>query len=141
MSTHAQVASSTPADRLKEKIKARTAKVGIIGLGYVGLPLTLLYSEQKFPVTGFDIDQRKVDTLNTGGSYIYRILPGEIALARQQGFAVGACRWIESSGGRDCERALQLDLQSCRSRLVSSCGGDDQAARKHLSLREYRSGQ
>ena len=87
MSTHAQVASSTPADRLKEKIQARTAKVGIIGLGYVGLPLTLLYSEQKFPVTGFDIDQRKVDTLNTGGSYIYRILPGEIALARQQGFA------------------------------------------------------
>src|SRR6516162_51428 len=86
MSTHAQVASSTPADRLKEKIKARTAKVGIIGLGYVGLPLTLLYSEQKFPVTGFDIDQRKVDTLAQGGSYIFRISPEEIQSAKGSGF-------------------------------------------------------
>jgi UDP-N-acetyl-D-glucosamine dehydrogenase len=90
MSTHAQVARFTPADSLEQKIQARSAKVGIIGLGYVGLPLALLYSEQKFPVTGFDIDRRKVDTLNSGGSYIYRILPTEIALAREQGFAATA---------------------------------------------------
>ncbi|MBV8205882.1 MAG: nucleotide sugar dehydrogenase [Acidobacteria bacterium] len=85
MSTQAQVAHF-PAETLKENVQARTAKVGIIGLGYVGLPLALLYSDQKFPVTGFDIDRRKVDTLNTGGSYIYRILPGEIAAARKHGF-------------------------------------------------------
>jgi UDP-N-acetyl-D-glucosamine dehydrogenase len=64
--------------------------VGIIGLGYVGLPLALLYSEQKFRVTGFDIDQRKVDTLNTGGSYIFRITPEEIGGARQSGFKATA---------------------------------------------------
>ena len=61
-------------------------KVGIIGLGYVGLPLALLYSEQKFPVTGFDIDQRKVDTLANGGTYIFRITPAEIAAAKANGF-------------------------------------------------------
>src|SRR6202161_4697160 len=58
---------------LKRKIDARTAKVGIIGMGYVGLPLALLFSEQGFPVTGFDIDSAKVSALNAGGSYIVRI--------------------------------------------------------------------
>jgi len=60
--------------------------VAIIGLGYVGLPLALLYSEQNFPVTGFDVDTHKVETLNQGGSYIFRILPAEIQAAREQGF-------------------------------------------------------
>jgi UDP-N-acetyl-D-glucosamine dehydrogenase len=64
--------------------------VGIIGMGYVGLPLALLFSEQKFPVTGFDIDQNKVSTLNQGGSYIYRIPSTEIQAAQRQGFQATA---------------------------------------------------
>jgi len=80
-------ASATHFSELKGKIEQRQAKVGIIGLGYVGLPLALLYSEQDFPVTGFDIDARKVGTLNGGGSYIYRITPPEIQKARAQGFS------------------------------------------------------
>src|ERR1700745_2597903 len=71
---------------LKNKIELRQARVAVIGLGYVGLPLALLYSEQKFPVTGFDIDQRKVSTLEQGGSYIYRIPATEIQEARARGF-------------------------------------------------------
>jgi UDP-N-acetyl-D-glucosamine dehydrogenase len=54
-------------------------------MGYVGLPLALLYTEQRFQVAGFDIDQRKVDTLNAGGSYIFRITPTEIQTARAGG--------------------------------------------------------
>lgn len=69
-----------------EKTQSRELRVGIIGLGYVGLPLTLLFSEQRFRVTGFDVDQKKVDTLSAGGSYIYRILPEEIAAAKSSGF-------------------------------------------------------
>jgi UDP-N-acetyl-D-glucosamine dehydrogenase len=80
-------ATDTLFDQLLSKIRQRQARVGIIGLGYVGLPLALLYSEQKFPVTGFDIDAHKVNTLNQGGSYIYRITPGEIQAARAQGFS------------------------------------------------------
>jgi UDP-N-acetyl-D-glucosamine dehydrogenase len=76
----------TSVDQLKSKIQQRHAKVGIIGMGYVGLPLALLYSEQKFQVTGFDIDQRKVDTLAKGGSYIYRITTDEIQAAKAHGF-------------------------------------------------------
>ena len=56
------------ADLLKTNIETRFAKIGIIGMGYVGLPLALLFSEQKFRVTGFDIDNAKVETLNRGGS-------------------------------------------------------------------------
>lgn len=71
---------------LQTKIEARTARVGILGLGYVGLPLALLFTERGFRVTGFDIDKKKVDTLNSGGSYIVRIPPAEIAPARERGF-------------------------------------------------------
>src|ERR1700680_1629004 len=81
-----QSAANRSADQLKSKIQKREARVGIIGLGYVGLPLALLYSEQKFPVTGFDIDQRKVDALAKGSSYIYRISSEEIAAAKSAGF-------------------------------------------------------
>jgi UDP-N-acetyl-D-glucosamine dehydrogenase len=82
--------SATHFSELKSKIEQRQARVAIIGLGYVGLPLALLYSENRFPVTGFDIDQRKVSTLNSGGSYIYRIEASEIQQARKQGFTATA---------------------------------------------------
>ena len=86
MSRAFQEASMT-SQEFNNKLRARTAQVGIIGLGYVGLPLALLFNEQHFPVTGFDIDKKKVDTLNAGGSYIYRIPSTEIAVARQGGFS------------------------------------------------------
>jgi UDP-N-acetyl-D-glucosamine dehydrogenase len=70
-----------------DAIKSRTARVGIIGMGYVGLPLALLFSEEGFRVTGFDVDQKKVDTLSVGGSYIYRIVPIEIQSAQRHGFS------------------------------------------------------
>jgi UDP-N-acetyl-D-glucosamine dehydrogenase len=82
-----QSASNRSVDSTKNKIKQRQARVGIIGLGYVGLPLALLFTEQKFTVTGFDIDQRKVDTLAKGGSYIYRIAAEEIQAANSKGFS------------------------------------------------------
>ena len=82
--------SSTLVSELKKKIEQKHARVAVIGLGYVGLPLALLYTEQKFPVTGFDIDERKVSTLQQGGSYIFRIAPTEIEAARAQGFSATA---------------------------------------------------
>src|SRR5581483_6548654 len=75
---------------LVSKVQAREAHVGIIGLGYVGLPLALLFSEQKFPVTGFDIDQKKVDTLSSGGSYFFRIPATDVQAARGRGFSATA---------------------------------------------------
>jgi len=88
MSQQAKPASL--AERLRARIEARQARVGVIGLGYVGLPLALLFSEEKFPVTGFDVDAKKVATLNAGGSYIYRIPPTDIQAARARGFGATA---------------------------------------------------
>jgi UDP-N-acetyl-D-glucosamine dehydrogenase len=67
-------------------LKNRTAKVGVIGLGYVGLPLSLLFAEAGFAVTGFDIDEKKVTDLEAGRSYIFRIPQEEIQSARKHGF-------------------------------------------------------
>ena len=75
---------------LKTRIHARQARIGVIGLGYVGLPLALLYTEEHFSVTGFDIDQHKVKTITSGGSYIHRIPPTEIQGARSRGFCATA---------------------------------------------------
>jgi UDP-N-acetyl-D-glucosamine dehydrogenase len=71
---------------LKQKIEKREARIGIIGMGYVGLPLALLFSDERFRVTGFDIAADKVATLNAGGSYIVRILPADIEKAKKAGF-------------------------------------------------------
>jgi UDP-N-acetyl-D-glucosamine dehydrogenase len=82
-----RTAAERAPDSTINKIEQRKARVGIIGLGYVGLPLALLFTEQKFAVTGFDIDKRKVDTLAQGGSYIYRISSEEIKAANARGFS------------------------------------------------------
>ena len=82
-----QMICATGPEELEAKLLSRTARIGIIGLGYVGLPLALLYSEEKFSITGFDIDLKKVNALNKGDSYIFRILPDEIQSAQQSGFA------------------------------------------------------
>ncbi len=55
---------------LLTKIEARRAHVAIVGLGYVGLPLAVVFAEAGFRVTGIDVDARKVDSLNRGESYI-----------------------------------------------------------------------
>jgi UDP-N-acetyl-D-glucosamine dehydrogenase len=57
-------------DRLLQRIKDRQAVVGVVGLGYVGLPLVLEFVSKGFNVVGLDIDQRKVDALTSGKSYI-----------------------------------------------------------------------
>ena len=71
-------------------METRTARIGIIGMGYVGLPLALLFSSERFQVTGFDIAPDKVKTLNAGGSYIVRILSSEIQQAQKAGFSATA---------------------------------------------------
>ncbi|MDQ7786916.1 MAG: nucleotide sugar dehydrogenase [Thermodesulfovibrionales bacterium] len=58
---------------LMQKIKTKDARIGIIGLGYVGLPLSLAFCRAGFQVSGFDVDQRKVELLREGRSYIKHI--------------------------------------------------------------------
>jgi len=64
---------------LLSKIEDRSAKIGIIGLGYVGLPLALRFCEENFKVIGFDSDPKKVEMLNQGTSYIKHIPSSRIS--------------------------------------------------------------
>jgi UDP-N-acetyl-D-glucosamine dehydrogenase len=77
---------ANPLAELKQKMETREARIGIVGMGYVGLPLALLFSGERFSVTGFDIAPDKVSKLNAGGSYIVRILPQTIQEAQNAGF-------------------------------------------------------
>src|SRR5208337_3324855 len=121
-------------DRVSEftrRIERRQARVAIIGLGYVGLPLALLYVEQNFPVTGFDIDSRKVETLNQVGSYIFRIPPAEIQAARERGFTATS-GYSQLSGMDAIIICVPTPLDQYREPDLSYITGTAQAIAPHL---------
>src|ERR671939_278011 len=60
-------------ERLMRRIESRTAKVAVIGLGYVGIPLALATARAGFPVLGFDIDEGRAAQINRGESFIKHI--------------------------------------------------------------------
>jgi UDP-N-acetyl-D-glucosamine dehydrogenase len=64
---------ATAAELLEEKITRRTARVGVVGLGYVGLPLAVEFAKAGFSVTGIDVQESKVAQLNAGESYVQQI--------------------------------------------------------------------
>ncbi|WAF85599.1 UDP-N-acetyl-D-glucosamine 6-dehydrogenase [Metapseudomonas otitidis] len=68
------------------RLRSKKALIGIVGLGYVGLPLMLRYNAIGYRVLGIDIDESKVAKLNAGQSYIEHIPAGKIAQARDSGF-------------------------------------------------------
>jgi UDP-N-acetyl-D-glucosamine dehydrogenase len=74
-----------------KRFSDKEAMIGIIGLGYVGLPLMLRYNSVGFRVLGIDIDESKVIKLNAGHSYIEHIPDTKIAEARDRGFEATAC--------------------------------------------------
>jgi UDP-N-acetyl-D-glucosamine dehydrogenase len=67
------IATATAAEVLREKLQNRTARVGVIGLGYVGLPLAIEFANAGFSVVGIDLDPKKVASINRGESYIQDI--------------------------------------------------------------------
>src|SRR3989304_6030268 len=66
-------------DKLMSGLQKKTARIGVIGLGYVGLPIVLRFCEERFQVIGFDVDQEKVKSLKAGRSYIRHIPSAKIA--------------------------------------------------------------
>jgi UDP-N-acetyl-D-glucosamine dehydrogenase len=85
MKKPARHTKDTDRSSLFEAIAGGKARIGIIGLGYVGLPLGCLFAEKGFPTTGFDIDPSKVTALNAGRSYIKHIPGKRIAAIRKSG--------------------------------------------------------
>ncbi|WP_272884684.1 nucleotide sugar dehydrogenase [Chromohalobacter canadensis] len=86
-------------NELIERLSDKSAVIGVVGLGYVGLPLLLRYNEVGYKVVGFDIDQEKVDSLNKGESYIEHISHEATKKASENGFEATT----------DFRRASELD--------------------------------
>ena len=82
-------------DHLLAKLDSREAVVGIVGLGYVGLPLMLRFVETGYRVIGIDVDASKDSSLQSGQSYIERISAAAISTARDSGFEV----WRSTAAG------------------------------------------
>ncbi|MBY0522446.1 MAG: nucleotide sugar dehydrogenase [Gemmataceae bacterium] len=78
-STLAPKRTHSLAERLRERIELRTARVAVVGLGYVGLPLAETFAAAGYPVIGFDIDEAKVEHLRAGRSYIGHIPSSRVA--------------------------------------------------------------
>lgn len=78
-------ASSPSYQFLLDRLSTKKAVIGIVGLGYVGLPLSLTYAEKGYQVIGLDIDQSKITSVNSGLSYIHHISSDRVSDARQNG--------------------------------------------------------
>ena len=91
--------SSTPLANLLAKLDQRTATIGVVGLGYVGLPLLLRFADAGYKVLGLDIDHSKVDKFNRGRSYIEHISGQRIEGARGGG----------AEASTDFSRAVEAD--------------------------------
>ncbi|MFC0410083.1 nucleotide sugar dehydrogenase [Roseomonas elaeocarpi] len=116
------------AEALLRRIEARVARIGVVGLGYAGLPLALRFAEMGFPVSGFDIDGAKVETINAGRSPVHGIADsrirgivahGDMAAARDCDAVVicvptpiGAHKEPDLSAVRDTLRALVPHLRA-----------------------------
>jgi UDP-N-acetyl-D-glucosamine dehydrogenase len=88
MPVSTNVPASEPTNRfagLIARLHDRSARIGVVGLGYVGLPLARVAAQRGFSVLGFDIDRAKVDIVNAGGSPIRHIAPATIAALREVG--------------------------------------------------------
>ena len=99
--SHHTAPDTSPMDLLT-RLDTKQAQIGILGLGYVGLPLMLRYAEVGYPVLGFDIDPAKVEQLNAGQSYIEPIPAAAIAGARARGFSATT----DFSRARDCDALI-----------------------------------
>jgi UDP-N-acetyl-D-glucosamine dehydrogenase len=82
---------------LARKIEERSTRLGIVGLGYVGLPLALTFAERGFAVLGFDVDQKKVDALAAGENYIKHLSPERLARSTAAGLFAATAEFARLS--------------------------------------------
>src|SRR5215211_7739170 len=77
--------AASVADTLREKIRSRRARTGVVGLGYVGLPLAVELAKAGFHATGIDLDARKVQSINDGRSYIPDVATADVQALHAKG--------------------------------------------------------
>ena len=89
---------------LLDRIRTKKAKVGVIGLGYVGLPLAVEFARQGFDVSGFDVDESKTGQINAGQSYIPDVPQAELCEVVKAGRLRGTSRTLSPKTSRRRKR-------------------------------------
>jgi UDP-N-acetyl-D-glucosamine dehydrogenase len=116
----------THSQQLRQKIENRTAHTGVVGLGYVGLPLAVELAHAGFSVTGIDIDQAKVDSLNRGESYIQDIPTAVLKPLVDSGLIKATTDFAAVAGLDTVNICVPTPLRKTKdpdmSYIVSSCG-------------------
>ena len=119
-------------EKIKKLIRERKAKVGIVGMGYVGLPLAVEFAKGGFPVTGFEVDALKVRDLKAGQSYIADVPSAEVAALVKKGL-LGAT--LDFSGLKKQDAVIicvPTPLRKSKDPDVSYIVAAVQEARKYL---------
>jgi UDP-N-acetyl-D-glucosamine dehydrogenase len=117
---------------LHGKIDAREARIGVIGLGYVGLPLVVELGNAGFSVTGFDIDATKVRAISEGRSYIGDVESSDIARLLEEGRLAATTDFNKLATVDVINICVPTPLQKTRDPDVSFIASAMQEIRKHL---------
>ena len=103
-------------EELRARIDAREARIGVIGLGYVGLPLAVEFAKAGYAIVGFDVDEKKVEALRAGRSYVEDVPAEEVERARQAG-----CSKVALVYGGACALSLAVACSLSLARARLSC--------------------
>ncbi|MFH1090965.1 MAG: nucleotide sugar dehydrogenase [Pseudomonadota bacterium] len=117
---------------LIRKIKQKTAVIGVVGLGYVGLPLGLVFAETGYRVLGFDVDRKKVDALNSGRSYIAHLPAERIRRAVESGGFTAAASFDRAGQADALIICVPTPLNHHREPDISFVTGTMETLRPHL---------
>ena len=117
---------------LRGKIDAREARIGVIGLGYVGLPLVVELGNAGFSVTGFDIDAEKVRAISEGRSYIGDVESSEVARLLEEGRVTATTDFDELAEVDVINVCVPTPLRKTRDPDVSFIASAMKEIRKHL---------
>jgi len=90
--------SNANSERLLDRIRTRKARIGVIGLGYVGLPLAVEFARRGFDVSGFDVDESKTSQINAGTSYIPDVPQAELNEVVKAGRLRGTSKMADLAG-------------------------------------------
>ncbi len=120
------------AENLKKKILDRSAKLGVIGLGYVGLPLAVEMAKKGFTVTGMDIDRKKVDSVNAGISYVLDVPSQELFSLVSEGRIIATQSFAAIQGLDTVNICVPTPLRKTKDPDLSYVIAAVRAVRNHL---------
>lgn len=132
MSTDPASPPSPHGAALLERIRSRTARVGVVGLGYVGLPLAVEFARAGFQVTGIDVSQSKVDQINSGSSYVQDVPSSDVSALVSRGLLRATTDFSAVAGLDTVNIAVPTPLRKTKDPDMSYVVSASQEVARHI---------